>query len=473
MPSDAHAVSLVHPVSRREWIRLGGLGVLGAGLRGLAATAPTGPAAGAGVQGTGASSFGRAKGCLVVFLTGGPPQHETFDPKPDAPVEIRGPFGSIPTAVPGLRFSELLPRTARIADRLTVIRSMTTDINSHSSSGHFMLTGHPHPAGQAETPASVDDWPSLAALVNALKPSERSPFSAAVLPEPIVNNPGVPWPGQNAGLLGAVHHPQLFRCDPTAEQLEVEGLRFVEGLTAPRIRARQALLRTLDLPFVEGRQSDPVHGLDRVQRQAFQVLQSQATLDAFALEKESSRNRDRYGRNKFGQSLLLARRLLEAGVRLVQVNWPREPGDLSIGNPLWDTHSKNADRCRSVLCPTFDTGFPELVRDLEASGLLDETLVVVMGEFGRSPAINPDGGRDHWGACFSIALAGAGTGGGRVLGASDRLGGYVHDRPVRPSELAATILHLLGIRPSTEYLDVFGRPRTVTDAGVPLPELTG
>jgi hypothetical protein len=465
MPPASEALRLTEALSRREWLRLGGLGCLGLSLSDLL------KARAGGVPTAASPSFGRAKSCLLIFLVGGPPQHETFDPKPGAPPEIRGPFSSIRTSIPGLHFSELLPFTARIADRLTVIRSMTTDINAHSTSGHYMLTGNPHPGGQAESPASPDDWPSLAALVGALKPSTRGPFSSVILPEQIVNNPNVPWPGQNAGMMGAVHHPHLFRCDPSAPDFEVDGLKRPRDVSELRLTDRQNLLTQLDHHFIAEAKSDVMNGLNRMQQQAFAVIRSTATLTAFELEREPAALRDRYGRHKFGQSLLLARRLLEAGTRLVQVNWPRESGDTTIANPVWDTHLKNAERCRETLCPQFDLPFATLIDDLALRGLLDETLVVVMGEFGRSPKINDQGGRDHWGHVFSVVMAGAGTRPGQVIGESDREGGYPIHRPVRPSELAATILHLLGIAPDAEFSDVLGRPRRATDGGVPMPEL--
>lgn len=460
--------------SRRDWLQAGGIGVLGLSLsRLLRAQA----GASAGTSGlTGAfepSSFGSAKSCLLIFLVGGPPQHETFDPKPGAPLEIRGPFGSISTSIPGVHFSELLPYTARIAHKMTVVRSMTTDINSHSSSGHFMLTGHPHPAGNAETAASVEDFPSLAAMAGALRPSESAPISSIILPEQIVNNPNVPWPGQNAGIMGAVHHPFLLRCDPSAEPFEIDGMRLPNGVDELRMNARAGLLGDLDRRFQELASSDGVKGFDRVQSQAFAMMRHSASRVAFELQREPAMLRDRYGRHKFGQSLLLARRLIESGVRLVQVNWPRETGDTTIGNPVWDTHQKNAERCRDTLCPTFDRSFATLIEDLEGRGLLSETLVVVLGEFGRSPKINPDGGRDHWGHCFSIAMAGAGTPSGLVLGSSDREGGYPLERPIRPEDLSATILHRLGIPANAEFTDLLGRQRAVTNAGIPVPELLG
>ena len=398
-------------LSRRELIRAGGLGALGLGL-------PTLERARAA-----ASGQPRANSCLIIFLSGGPPQHETFDPKPAAPIEIRGPFLPIATSVPGLQFSELLPLSAARAHRMCVIRSMTTGIHSHSTSGAFMLTGH-EPTSVAESvPPSAQDWPSLAGAVGALRASERSPLDAVILPEPIFNNPAIPWPGQNGGFMGAAWHPHILRCDPSRERIEIEGLTATAGMTELRLDDRRDLLGQLDRRFHRLQHSAGMAELDRFQQEAFDLLHAGATREALEIEREPAASRDRYGRGKFGQSVLLGRRLIEAGVRLVQVNWPREPGDTAAGNPLWDTHQDNAGRLKNVLCPQFDTAYSALLDDLEARGLLDETLVVVMGEFGRTPTINPAGGRDHWGSVFSVALAGAGVpGGGEIGGADGRCG---------------------------------------------------
>jgi hypothetical protein len=456
-------------LSRREWLRIGGLGALGLSLPGML-TAQASTAQRSAEKG---ANFGRAKACILLFLSGGPPQHETFDPKPEAPPEIRGDFRSIPTCVPGMHFCETLPHTARIANRLAVIRSMTTDINSHSSSGAFMLTGY-MPATKAENvPAGPQDWPSIAAAVGALKPSERSPLSSVVLPELIHNNGHIVWPGQNGGFMGAPWHPILMKCDPTETPMHIEGMSLDDGVSTLRLSERYSLLQQLDRHFKAGVNNAAVGELSHMQQKAFDVLHSDASRSAFALERESPALRDNYGRHKFGQSVLLARRLIEAGTRLVQVNWPREGADETESSPLWDTHRNNAGRVREVLCPQFDRTFATLIEDLQSRGLLDETLVVVMGEFGRSPKINAAGGRDHWGTCFSVVLAGAGIGGGQIIGASDRLGAAPVSRPVRPPDLAATIFHFLGIPAGGEFIDPLGRPRRLTDDGVALRELVG
>jgi hypothetical protein len=453
--------------SRREWLRVGGLSALGLSLTDILSAQARASAAGKG------ASFGRAKSCVILFLAGGPPQHETFDPKPNAPLEVRGPLQHISTKVPGMQFCETLPYTAQIADQLTVIRSMTTDISSHSTSGAFMLTGFPPQTKAENVPAGPNDWPSLAAVVGALKPSDRSPLSSVVLPEVIANDGNIVWPGQNGGFMGPNWHPVVMRCDPTATPLRIEGLSLQEGMTSLRFEERVDLLSQMDAHFRQGVQSNAITDYGRMQQKAFDLLHSDSGRAAFRLEEESAAVRDNYGRHKFGQSVLLARRLVESGSRLVQVNWPREGAAEVKGSPLWDSHARNTERVRDVLCPQFDKTFATFIADMKSRGLLEETLVVVMGEFGRTPKFNANGGRDHWGPCFSIALAGAGVGGGQIIGASDRLGAFPADRPVTPANLSATILHLLGIEPHAEFIDPTGRPRYVTDNGVPLMEIVG
>jgi hypothetical protein len=459
IPSDARGFS------RREWLRVGGLGALGLSLPSLLGSRARAAQKGAG--------FGRAKSCVILFLGGGPPQHETFDPKPEAPLEIRGTFRPISTRVPGMQFCETLPYSAGVSDRLAVIRSMTTDINSHSTSGAFMLTGYVPQSKAENVPAGPNDWPSIASVVAALKPSERSPLSSVVLPEHIANDGNIVWPGQNGGFMGPTWHPMMMKCDPTAQPMHIEGLSLVDGVTSARLSERFHLLGQMDAHFRASTESGAVTELGHMHQKAFAVLHSDASRRAFDLESESGALRDNYGRHKFGQSVLLARRLVEAGVRLVQVNWPREGAAEVKGSPLWDTHANNAGRVRDVLCPQFDRTFATFIADMQSRGLLDETLVVVMGEFGRTPKVNANGGRDHWGACFSVVLAGAGIGGGQIIGASDRLGAYPAERPIAPPDLAATIFHLLGIDPASEFLDPIARPRRVTDNGIPIRELVG
>jgi hypothetical protein len=450
---------------RREWLRVGGLGAFGLGLPALlgtaSAAAPSRPA-----------SFGRAKSCILIFLTGGPPQHDTFDPKPDAPLEIRGPIGSIPTSQKGVHISELLPLTARRMHQIALIRSMTTEINAHSTSGAFMLSGYLPPSKAENVPPSSQDWPSIAAVAGALLPGAKSPLSSVILPSLVYNNGFIDWPCQTGGFMGAGWDPQVLKYDPSAPEVRIEGLYTEAGMGTVRLEHRRQLLDQLEIHRNAFAGTEVATEFDTMHHRAFDLLHSEKARAAFQIDHEPDAVRDRYGRHKFGQSLLMARRLVEAGTRLVQVNWAREAEEMNNGNPMWDTHSANVKRLREILCPRFDQAYSALLEDLTASGLLDETLVVVMGEFGRSPKINAAGGRDHWGNVFSVALAGARTV-GQVIGASDKIGGFPADRPVRPPDLAATLFHLLGIDPGTEFIDPSRRPRSVTDHGTPLHEIVG
>ncbi len=414
-----------------------------------------------------AASFGRAKSVLWVYLSGGPSQYETFDPKPDAPAEIRGSFSPIATSVTGVQFCELLPRISTIAHKLAVVRSFATDDPNHESAGYWINTGRKY-AGPDMRALAPTDWPTLGSIIKMLKPTEGGPFSSVMLPEAIIANPNVFLPGQNAGFLGRRWDPEILKCDPSSPEFRIESLTLPEQVSPARLQSRDALLTGLNA----SRQADAAAIVDyeRSSREAMNMLLSGTASGAFAIDKEPTRLRDRYGRGHWGQSVLLARRLIESGVRMVFVNWPREPGDLSAPNPLWDTHANNDVRMKNVLCPQFDQGFTALIEDLEDRGMLDETLVIAIGEMGRTPKFNASGGRDHWGNVFSFAMAGAGIRPGQVYGASDRDGAYPAQDRVTPPELTATILHLLGIRNDATFPDRTGRPLPVVE-GQPIAAL--
>jgi hypothetical protein len=435
-------------ISRRDVVHVGGLGMLGLSLPSLL------QARAAGV-GTG----GRAKSCIVLFLMGGPPQQSTWDPKPDAPAEVRGAFGPIATSVPGVRFSELLPQLARRADKLCVLRGVSTGDNAHSSSGYYMLTGRPHVPMNRENanPGAPNDWPTLGATVRKLA-RPRGQLPAAVrLPHRIFNTDGSVWPGQDAGFLGRAVDPWLFHCEPASPQFRIPEFSLAADVPPTRLEDRRGLLHRVNQVF-DGIDRAGAPGLygGRTQ-QAFDLLRSARAREAFDLEREPVTVRDRYGRGQFGQSVLLARRLVEAGVSLVQINWFRGP-DEPPDTPCWDSHTKETQRLKTVLCPPTDQAFSALLDDLALRGLLNETLVVCAAEFGRTPKMNGGGGRDHWGYVFSVALAGGGIRGGQVYGASDKVGGQPREGLVRPEDLSATILHCLGHAPESEIHDALGRP---------------
>lgn len=441
--------------ARREVLRAGSLGAAGLSLPSLLQAREASTDSPPSTE----QSFGRAKNVIFLYLAGGPPQHETFDPKPDAPSGIRGPFNPISTNIPGIHFSELLPRTASIADKLAVVRSMATDNNVHSSSGAWVLTGYKYLGSNART-ISPTDWPYFGSVVKMLKPSDTLPALSSVwVPDMMRLNENVTPAGQTGGFLGSLWSPEVFVGDPSASNYEIESLRK-SGITSAQLDRRQRLLSELETNF-----GTPAGGpslYDTFQQQAFDLLTSGKARQAFDIRSEADGVRNRYGRNRWGQTVLLARRLIESGVRLVHVQWPREPGDNAVDNPLWDTHAQNADRLEDVLCPMFDVGFSALVEDLDQRGLLDETLVVAIGEFGRTPKINAKGGRDHWGHVFSFAMAGAGISGGQVIGSSDRTGGYPTSHRVDPGNLSATIFHLLGMNYQGAFEDRQGRQHRLT-----------
>ena len=446
-------------LSRRDWLRVGGLSAFGIGLPQLlegrchAAMADGSPLA---------SSFGKAKACIVLFMLGGPPQHETWDPKPDAPTEIRGAFGTIPTATPGLQVGELMPLTAKLTDRIAVLRAMATDDNAHSSSGYWMLTGYPHAPKNQENalPGAPNDWPSLAAVVRHLKGDATSLPGAVRLPEEIWNTGHIVWPGQDAGWLGNHADPWLLTCDPSKADFRVPTIALPADMSSERLLERRKLQSLMNSRFDTLQASAPARWASW-QDKAIDLLRTNNAQQAFAIEREPAATRERYGQNRFGQSVLLARRLVEAGVSLVQVNWTRWENDENVA-PAWDTHAKNAERLKTALMPPMDQAYSALLADLEQRGMLESTLVVWMGEFGRSPKINASGGRDHWGHVFSAALAGGGIQGGAVYGRSDRQGGYPLDGRVEPQDLTATIYHCLGFAPETELRDRFNRPLAIS-----------
>ncbi len=441
--------------NRREWLRVGGLSALGLGLpEWLQSRALAEPVRG---------SFGRAKACIVLFLLGGPPQHETWDPKPDAPEEVRGPFQAIASATPGLRVGELMPRTAQLTNDIAVLRAMSTDDNAHSSSGYWMLTGVPHAPRNMEnaTPGAPNDWPSLGAIVRNVRGDSTRLPSAVRLPEEIWNTGHIVWPGQDAGWLGDASDPWLLTCDPNKPDFQVGDITPPPDLPPLRIDRRRQLFESVNQHLESVSRGGAVSRWEGLRQKAFELIGSPEARQAFDVRQEPDAVRERYGRNRFGQSVLLARRLVESGVAFVQVNWTRWETDTNDA-PAWDTHAKNADRLKEALMPPMDQAYSALLEDLRERGLLDETLVVWMGEFGRTPRHNPRGGRDHWGHVFSAALAGGGIRGGIVHGASDRQAAYPVDGRVEPQDLAATILHCLGISAEQHLYDATGRAFTAS-----------
>lgn len=445
--------------TRRDAIRAGALALGGLSLPSLfqarAVSAPSAP---------GRSTPGRAKSCILVFAWGGPSQLETWDPKPEAPDDIRGDFQAIETSVPGVRISEHFPRLAARVDRLAIVRSMTHDDPAHLSSVHHLQTGHlaPRPHSDADGP-SPNDWPHLGSLIAKVRPIAGALPPSVIMPW-IVSHPAAPGgkaPGQHGGWLGKAFDPFLLRGDPNAPDFRVEGLGLPDGLPDARLRLRRDLLSRVDTSRFDA----PAWSSYRAR--AFDALLSAEARGAFQIESESPETRERYGRHIHGQCLLMARRLVESGVPLVTVNWHED------GLNFWDTHGDNFNNLKNRLMPPTDVGLSALLDDLDERGMLDETLVVWVGEFGRAPRITrANAGREHWPRCYSAVLAGGGIRGGTVFGTSDRWAAYPDSDPVAPADLAATILFALGIEPATEIVDPIGRPLPI-NRGAPITALFG
>ncbi|MFI5461326.1 MAG: DUF1501 domain-containing protein [Isosphaerales bacterium] len=438
-----HAIGL----TRRELLQVGYSGLLGIGLPSLW----TGEAAA-----TATASGRKAKSVLLIFLTGAPSHLDTFDLKPEAPVEIRGDFKTIATRAPGVRFCEHLPGLAARADKLAVIRSMTHGLPSHEHATHMMLTGvDVLPPGSTHM-ASRADWPCYASGLDFVQPRRDGIPSGINLPTYLNNGYG--FSGQNAGVLGPKFDPWHIRQDPNEPAFRVEDLSLPVGLTAAKIGRRRALLAEIDGQSSAIDRLGSGRAFAGIQDRAFTMLTSGRVKRAFEIEREDPRLRDRYGRHMFGQSLLLSRRLIQAGVPIVQANMGH------MNN--WDTHTDNCTQLRTRLLPPLDQGVSALLDDLEAHGLLAETLVVMVGEFGRTPKIGQSSvndpaqrtGRDHWAGVFSAVFAGGGVRGGQVIGRSDRIGAYPATRGYYPSDLGATIYHALGVDPASEVRDQLGRP---------------
>jgi uncharacterized protein (DUF1501 family) len=446
-------------VPRREVLRAGALSLFGLGLPGLVRARESIP------------QRKKAKACIVLFMWGGPAQQDTWDLKPGAPDVYRGEFQPIPTAVPGLQICEHLPELAKRADRLCLIRSMThADVN-HTTATHHLLTGKPAPPGPI-----ADDWPNYGAILSKLGRG-TSPLPPYVSMMPVVPN-GAPRfveesHGQGAGLLGPVYNPMRIDADGSKPDYKVGELTLRSDLDPSRVHDRQGLLKSLDGQVRSLAQHADAAALGSNYERAFSLLSRPEVVRAFDLTREPPAVRDRYGMNVHGQSVLQARRLVEAGVPLVTVFWPND--GITNVSVYWDTHSRNFIDLKSRLCPVTDRAFSALLDDLSDRGMLDETLVVWTGEMGRTPKVGQavvggagagKDGRDHWGKVFTTVLAGGGVRGGAVYGASDRYAAEPASNPTPPADLAATIYHLLGVDPRMEIRDRLGRPLTLCEGKV-------
>jgi hypothetical protein len=393
----------------------------------------------------------------MLYLHGGHAQQETWDPKPDGPSPERGEFGAIATSVSGVRISELLPRCARIMHRLAVIRSLSHGNANHVQASLSAMTGHAHPPSaeaRGDFPPSQADFPPIGAVLSALRKPSRLPTWVQVGPLMRRAN-GTVLHGQLTGFLGARCAPLTIDQSLLARTVRIEALAPDPGLSVSRLTGRQGLLKHIDSQRRLMDQSAQALTLDDYQQRAFRLLASPATGKAFDLSAEPAGVRERYGRTQFGQCCLLARRLAEAGVPMINVHYCHTPSG------SWDTHSQHFRQMKQSLCPTFDQAFAALVADLYDRGLLTQTLVIANAEFGRTPKINTAAGRDHWPWVYSIALAGGGVGQGVVYGASDKLAAFPTAHPHDPRDLAATLYHLLGVPADTMVHDQTNRPHAL------------
>ena len=461
-------------LTRRDALQIGGLGLLGISLpqflqlRDLSAATPSNATPGKRIQ-----------SCIFIFYYGGPSHLDTFDKKPDAPAEVRGEFKSISTSLPGVRISEHLPHTSRVMHKVALIRSMNHEMRFHDSASYQTLTGRVSLAGDTENFGErPDSFPCYGATLSYVRRNERILVPHASLP--FVMNNNTPTPGQTAGFLGKTFQPLLLPGDPGTLTYSAALPELLQGLTRDRIHDRELLRRSL-AGLAEWPRSAP--SMDVYYERAVELLCSSTVRDALDIQQESAATRELYGhgeagepydddphstngtelaigRNMRGLNLLMARRLVELGVPFVNVYDYQQQGK------NWDTHVDNFGYHKKYLLPSADRALAALIDDLDQRGLLDTTLVVAVGEFGRTPRINKDAGRDHWPNCYTAVLAGGPIKRGYIHGSSDSLGAYPDSDPVTPADLAATIFTLFGISPSTKIYDPLGRPFPISEGKV-------
>jgi hypothetical protein len=456
-------------ITRRELLQIGYSGLLGLSL-------PTILAEQANAQDE--SRQRRGKSVILIFLTGAPSHVDTFDMKPQAPEEFRGVFKPTATSVPGVEICEHLPLMAQRANRWAVVRSMTHPVPVHEIGTHFLLTGVDRLPPGSNHMATRSDWPCYASGLDALYPRNDGVPNGVLLPTYLNNGYG--FSGQNAGLLGPKFDPWQLTQDPNDPKFRMDSLQLPAGLTAETLSDRRALLteiddqhRLLETLSHKAESAGPSQPFRQLQDKAFTMLTSGKVKQAFAIDREDPKVRDRYGRHSFGQSLLLARRLVQAGVPIVQANMGH------MNN--WDTHTSNCDQLRDRLLPPLDKGVSALLDDLTALGLWNDTLVVMVGEFGRTPRMGRDNGggitnnsgRDHWSGAFFALFSGAGVRGGQAIGRSDKVGAYPASSPYYPSDLGATIYTALGVDPRSIVKDPLQRPLELNRGAVIDPLYSG
>jgi hypothetical protein len=446
---------------RRYLLKAGGLGLLGMSLPRLlrAEAAPR-------------RREGRARSIIFLYQFGGPSHLDLFDMKPEAPAEIRGPHKPMASNADGIQVSEHLPRMAKVMDKVTLVRSMHHEMKNHNSASYYALTGNAPPVDDIRLRDSIELFPAYGSVVDRFSPAGGE--LPAFVAYPHVMRDGSITPGQHASFLGKAHDPLFVPQDPNAPDFGLPELSLPANLSLERLERRRGLQALIDSQSRLLEHSAEARGLDDYYQKALAMLGSKRVREAFDLASEAEALRERYGRHTYGQGCLLARRLVEAGVRFVSVYFSGSIGGQSTTSGGWDTHGFNNTRMYPIIeqyhLPMTDQTLPALLEDLAQRGLLDETLVVWLGEFGRTPKINANASRDHWPQCYTVLLAGGGVKGGFVHGASDPGGAYPLRDPVRPEDLSATMFYLLGIDPRAEVHDAQDRPLPIA-AGKPILEV--
>jgi len=433
---------------RRSVLRAGGAGLLALAMSRLLAAKESAPRA-------------RAKAVIFLHQWGGPAQHETFDMKPNAPAEVRNIFKPIPSKAAGIQVCELLPRTAQIMDKVCLVRTIQHTMKNHNSAGYYSLTGHAPPTDDQRLRDSNDLFPAYGSVVDRFAPNTNGMPTFAAFPHVIRD--GSIAPGQHASFLGKIHNPLLVTQDPNSSDFALPELRLPASITPDRLANRKEMLKIIDEQSRLLEHSAVAQGIDQSYEKALSMLTTPKVKQAFDISAEPASARNRYGRTTYGQSCLLARRLVEAGVKFVNVYLSDSIGGDTGG---WDVHGFNGKPMnpilKSHLLPITDQTLPTLIQDLGERGLLDSTLVLWMGEFGRTPKINKEAGRDHWPQCYTALLAGGGVKRGHVHGISDKIGAYPLQDPVRPDDISATVFELLGIDPASEVRDPLNRPLPIS-----------
>jgi hypothetical protein len=437
-------------LSRRHLLKVGGLGLLGLNVPALLAAPRSRP---------------KARAVIFLHQFGGPSHHDTLDMKPDAPAEVRGKFKPVPSSLPGVPICERLPRLGRVMHQVCLVRGVHHEMTNHNSAGYYSLTGYAPPTNDQRLRDTNDLFPAYGSVVDKLAPATAGVPTFVSYPYTIRD--GSVTPGQHASFLGKAHDPLFINKDPAAPDFRLPELSLPENLSPRRLSNRREVLRLIDDQARLLETSAKARGIDANYQRALSMLSSPSIKSAFDLSREPDRVRDAYGWTTYGQGCLLARRLVEAGARFVTVYLSASIGGCTGG---WDTHGFRGKPMYPILenylLPITDHTLPTLLHDLEARGLLDETLVLWMGEFGRTPRINKEAGRDHWPRCYPVLLAGGGVKRGHVHGSSDKIGAFPETDPVRPEDVSATMFHLLGIDPATEVHDNLDRPLPISKGKV-------